>query len=356
MEFLVAKDDFHKTRFTEDTETPEPADGEAVLAIDSFGLTSNNITYVVFGDSMNYWDFFPSGEDDWGRPPVWGFGEVAASKAEGVEEGTRLYGYYPCSSHLVVQPAGVQDYGFLDGAEHRRPLPSAYQGYRNVENDAAYKPDREAEQVIFWPLFYTSWLIDDFLADSDLFGAENVVISSASSKTAIIAAYMLAQREGIEIVGLTSPSNTTFVSELGVYSDTVAYDAIEALPDGKTAYVDIAGDGEIRASVHKRYGDDLVHSATVGAAKHEALGMVEDMPGPKPQFFFAPNWIKKRGEDWGTPELERRVAESWHPFADWTQDWFKAETIGTDAIESTYLEILDGKIDPKVGHVVSLGD
>ena len=80
------------------------------------------------------------------------------------------------------------------------------------------------------------------------------------------------------------------------------------------------------------------------------------MPGPKPQFFFAPTWIKKRGEDWGTPELEKRVAESWHPFAEWTESWFKVEPIGPDAIEPTYLEILDGKIDPKVGHVVSLGD
>ena len=143
MELLVAKDDFHKTRFASDTETPEPGDGEAVLAIDSFGLTSNNITYVVMGDAMNYWDFFPSGEDGWGRPPVWGFAEVAASKVDGVDEGQRLYGYFPCASHLVVRPDRIAETGFIDGAEHRKPLPSAYQGYRRVDADPAYDADRE---------------------------------------------------------------------------------------------------------------------------------------------------------------------------------------------------------------------
>ena len=355
MEFLVAKDDFHKTQFESDTETPEPGDGEAVLAIDSFGLTSNNVTYVVFGEAMNYWDFFP-GPDGWGRPPVWGYAEVAASKVDGVDEGQRLYGYFPCSSHLVVQPAGVEKYGFIDGAEHRKPLPSAYQGYRRVEVDPAYRADRENESVIFWPLFYTSWLIDDFVGDAGLWGAETVIISSASSKTAIIAAYMLAQREGVEVVGLTSPGNADFVDGLGVYGQTVAYDAIEALPDGKAVYVDIAGDGEVRKAVHSRYGDDLTRSAVVGAAKHEKLdaGGGGELDGPKPKFFFAPDRIKIRGKEWGTPELEKRVAESWHPFAEWTESWFKTEPIGPDAIESTYLEILDGKIDPKVGHVVSL--
>ena len=356
MELLVAKGDFHKTRFEADTEAPEPGDGEAVLAINSFGLTSNNITYVVFGDAMNYWNFFPAPEDDWGRPPVWGYAEVAASNVDGVEEGKRLYGYFPCASHLVVQPDGVEEYGFIDGAEHRRPLPSAYQGYRFVEADPAYDADRENESVIFWPLFYTSWLIDDFIADSDLWGAERVVISSASSKTAIIAAYMLAQREGIDLIGLTSPGNVEFTSGVGIYGDVLSYEQVDALPDGKTVYVDIAGDGAVREAVHARYGDDLTHSAVVGAARHDQLdsGSGGELAGPKPTFFFAPDRIKIRGKEWGTPELEKRVADSWHPFAEWTGSWFKTEPIGPDAVETTYLQILDGVIDPSVGHVVSL--
>ena len=78
------------------------------------------------------------------------------------------------------------------------------------------------------------------------------------------------------------------------------------------------------------------------------------MPGSKPTFFFAPNRIRKRGNDWGTPELERKVAEAWHPFAEWSQGWLRVEPIGAGDIEKTYTDLVDGKIDPREGHVVSL--
>jgi hypothetical protein len=42
------------------------------------------------------------------------------------------------------------------------------------------------------------------------------LISSASSKTAIGAAFLLAQREGVELVGVTSPRSAEFVEGLGI--------------------------------------------------------------------------------------------------------------------------------------------
>jgi hypothetical protein len=55
------------------------------------------------GDAMNYWDFFPAG-DGWVRMPVWGYADVVASEAEGVPQGTRVFGYLPPARHLVVRP------------------------------------------------------------------------------------------------------------------------------------------------------------------------------------------------------------------------------------------------------------
>jgi hypothetical protein len=354
VEFLVNRADMRDTRFEADGSAPEIDDGEALLAVDSFGLTTNNITYVLLGDAMHYWDFFP-GPEGWGRMPVWGYAEVKASKTEGVEQGARVYGYLPSSSNLVVQPKRVDKHGFTDGAPHRAELPSAYQGYRATAADPIYDADRENEQIIFWPLFYTSFLIDDFLDDEDFFGAETIVCSSASSKTAIIAAYLLAQREGIEVIGLTSPGNKEFVEELGIYHSVVGYDEIQDLPGEVAAYVDFSGDGDIRRTVHEHYGDRLVHDAAVGVTHHEQLGANSaDMPGVKPTMFFAPDRIRKRGSDWGTPELERKVAEAWHPFAAWSHGWLRVEPIGADDIEKAYTDLVDGKIDPREGHVVSL--
>jgi hypothetical protein len=71
-------------------------------------------------------------------------------------------------------------------------------------------------QALLRPLFITSWLIDDFLADNDFFGARVMLLSSASSKTAYGTAFQLAQRDGIEVVGLTSPGNVAFCESPGL--------------------------------------------------------------------------------------------------------------------------------------------
>ena len=86
--------------------------------------------------------------------------------------------------------------------------------------------------MLLRPLFFTSFLIDDQLDDEGLATRGPVVISSASSKTAIAAAFLLAQREGVELVGLTSPRSAEFVEGLGIYGRTVTYDAIDSLERG----------------------------------------------------------------------------------------------------------------------------
>ncbi|MGZ5346631.1 MAG: DUF2855 family protein [Solirubrobacterales bacterium] len=355
MDFELRRDDLHSSRFVHG-EPPAPSDGEALLRIESFGLTSNNVTYAVFGEAMSYWDFFPASEPERGRLNVWGYAHVADSRHPELEEGVRVYGYLPCSSHLLVVPDRVDGKGFFDAAPHRAALPSAYQGYRDVRGDPVYDADREDEQILFWPLFYTSFLIDDFLDDEGFFGADTIVISSASSKTAIIAAYLLAQREGVEVAGLTSAGNREFVEGLAVYDSVAAYDEIESLPGDRAVYVDISGDGGIRAAVHNRYGDRLAHSSAVGATHHDQLGAAAgELTGPKPVFFFAPDRIRKRGADWGTAKLDENVAAAWRPFAEWASGWLRVERISSeDEIRRVYLELLDGKVDPAAGTVVEL--
>ena len=98
------------------------------------------------------------------------------------------------------------------------------------------------------------------------------MIGSASSKTALIAAYMLAQRDGIEVIGLTSPGNVEFVDETGAYASTFAHHVVDALPEAKAVYVDMSGDGEVRRAVHERYGDSLLHDCAVGASHWDQLG------------------------------------------------------------------------------------
>src|SRR6478735_12788053 len=200
-DFLVKRDELRECRIV-DSESPEVGAGQALLRVDSFGLTANNVTYAVMGEAMSYWDFFPA-EDGWGRVPMWGFAEVEKSEAEGVEPGTRVYGYLPPSSHLLVTPVDADGSGFVDGSPHRAALPSAYHRYLATGSDSFYRPDTEEIQMLLRPLFFTSFLIDDQLDEEGLATRGPIGISSASSKTAIAAAFLLRQREGVELVGLT---------------------------------------------------------------------------------------------------------------------------------------------------------
>lgn len=75
--------------------------------------------------------------------------------------------------------------------------------------------------MLLRPLLYTAFLLDDFVADNGRFGASTVVLSSASSKTAAGTAFFLAERGDVEVVGLTSAGNVSFVERLGVYGRVV---------------------------------------------------------------------------------------------------------------------------------------
>ncbi len=353
-DFLVKRDDLRQTRIAEG-EPPEIESGQALLRVDSFGLTANNITYAVMGDAMSYWDFFPA-EEGWGRVPMWGFAEVQGSEAEGVEAGTRLYGYLPPSSHLVVEPAAADGRGFADGSAHRKPLPSAYHRYLNSATDPFYRPETEELQMLLRPLFFTSFLIDDQIADEGLQGRGAIVISSASSKTAIAAAFMLAERPGAELIALTSERSAKFVEGLGIYGRTVTYGEIDSLEKKPATYVDVSGDAKVRSAVHLHYGEELNQSMAVGVTHWEDFGDGgEELPGPTPTLFFAPTRVEKRSQDWGPAGLEERVADAWHPFCEWAGGWLApVRGGGFEAVQAAYLDVLEGEADPEAPHVLTL--
>ena len=54
------------------------AAGAIRLAIESFSVTANNVTYAVVGDGFGYWNFFPAPEG-MGIVPMWGHARVIES-------------------------------------------------------------------------------------------------------------------------------------------------------------------------------------------------------------------------------------------------------------------------------------
>ena len=357
----VDRDDHSRTRVVETS--AEIDDGQVLARVDRFSLTSNNVTYAVIGHTLGYWDFFPPADEGWGRVPAFGYAEIEESRTAGVDVGTRIYGYLPMSSHIVIEPGRINPHSFHDMAAHRQPMSEVYNRYAIAATDPLHDGTREAQRMLLHPLFMTSFVIDDFFSDNADFGATTAVISSASAKTAIGVAHLMTRRDGLQVVGLTSAGNLEFARSLGCYDDLVTYDEVTGddvggLPSGPSVYVDIAGSGPLRHAVHTHFGTDLKFSSAVGATDWGNMtGGDGPLPGPEPEFFFAPSQLQKRNDDWGREEMDRRVLESWTLYSSWTDDWLQiVEHEGTDALANLWGEMLPGRVDPALGHVVHLAE
>ena len=354
----VRKDKLTETRLVT-TEDAALAPGQVRVRVEHFALTSNNITYAAFGDAMSYWQFWPTGEDGWGIVPVWGFATVTQSLHPGVAVGERLYGYWPMASSAVLQPERLTEAGFTDAAPHRAGLHAVYNQLLRCNRDPFYTPGTEGPQALLRPLFVTSWLIDDFMADNDFFGANVMLLSSASSKTAYGTAFQLAQRPGIEVIGLTSPANQAFCESLGCYSRVLTYDQLDQVAaDAACVYVDFAGNAGLRQQIHTRFGQ-LKYSCSIGGTHVEQLGGAKDLPGPRATLFFAPAQIKKRNADWGAAELGKRLVQAWQAFSGRATDaaapWLVVQQHqGPQAVQAAYAQVLAGRGDPRTGHMLSL--
>ncbi len=352
-DFAVRRDDLRNTTVLDSPgENQEIEDGQILLAVEHFSLTANNVTYGAMGEAMSYWNFYPAG-DGLGRIPAWGYASVIESKADGIEEGARVFGYLPMSTHAVLEPGRIRESGFTDVTGYRTELPAVYNEYRLVRGEK--DDERERLVSIFMPLYGTSWLLADWLNEIDFGGAAQLVASSASSKTALGLAHALQVDfdSPIETVGLTSPGNLEFTRGTEHWDAVFTYDDLESLdPETATIYVDFGGNAELRQRVHNHFGDRLLASVAVGIADWESMIPEEgaSLPGPQPQFFFAPDRVLKRNADWGEAGLGERLAKSQDRFTDRSRDWMEVRTgSGPDAIRSSLLELMDGKVPPNQG-------
>ena len=331
-------------------------DGEVLAKVDRFAFTANNVTYGVVGERIGYWKFFPVAEDGWGIIPVWGFADIVESKCEGVSVGDRLYGYWPMASHLIMQPGKISASRLIDAAPHRAELPPVYNSYSRVNADPTYDQSTDDERMVLYPLYATSFCLYDFFSDNDWFGAERIIIPSASSKTAIGTAYAFKDDDqSPQTLGLTSPKNKAAVDALGQYDDTLVYDDIEDIDAGvPSAIIDMSGNGAVLGRLHKHLGDNMMYTSNVGVTHYDANEMSTDFIRDRSAMFFAPGHIQKRASEWGPGEFEKRAFAFWQDAAVKSRQWLKIEKqSGATAVEKAYRDVLAAKTPADAAWVVS---
>lgn len=352
-DFLVSKSDFHNARFQARTVHPLKP-GQVRLSIDRFALTSNNVSYAVFADFAGYFNFFPTDDDAVGRVPFWGFANVSESTLDSVPVGTRLYGFLPASSDLIIEPTALDPFGFTDGSAHRDGLPAFYNRLHLAKTDLAYVEAYEDIQMLVRPLYATGWLLDDMLMTRDEPPA-HVIVTSASSKTALAFGLKAKERAGLTLTGLTSRRNADFVKGTGIYDHVVSYDDLASLARiGPTILCDFYGDPALRNRANAELGELMSANVAIGGTNWSAPRTAE-ATGPTAEFFFAPSHAdacaKRMGGEAFLKALNGDMVAVYPVMGGLVTP---ERRTGLDEIVSAWRDTLDGKVPPTTGLIMSL--
>lgn len=329
--------------------------GQVLARIDAFALTANNVTYALFGEIMGYWNFFPAASPDCAVPPVWGFATVTQSTHSDVKKGTQLYGFWPFAQHVVMEPDKVTPTGFTDGAAHRQPL----HGFYNLISFVAKDPFCQGDTALvpaLKPLFATAWLLEDFHAGQHFHNAEQLVFTSASSKTALGTAFCVKAggRYAGQLVGVTSARNVGFVKATGLYDRVVTYDDVGSLLKTTASVIDFAGNADVLSAVHHHFGEMLGYSCQVGKTHAGAPADAGPLPGPKPTLFFAPDHARDAMERLGPAAFQAALVERWQDYLARAKSWFDLNQInGLDAGKVIFANLIEGNVKGSSAYIVS---
>ncbi|KAI9016702.1 hypothetical protein DFJ74DRAFT_678011 [Hyaloraphidium curvatum] len=364
-ELFVEQDDPRNVHL-ESRAVADLANDEVLIKIEKFGLTANNVSYIITGKSLRYFDFFPAQDKKYGKMNVWGFGIVVKSKHAVVKEGERLWGYFPFASHLVCTPGTVTSTHIVLS---RPDLPKdrlAYLTYTRLSGEDPLRVPAELEDhaMVFSPLWSTGFMLADFLSQKTYLGATSkaVIITSASSKTSYALAFCLRTVDkSARVIGLTSKRNVPFVEGLRLYDEIVTYDDIKeklTVYDGGAVMVDMAGDSKVTRAVYERYGGEanLKGTVRVGATHYEGPGPDKNFYRPKnSSFFFAPAWAQQRVAELGAAKYAELRGSVWDQTVPRLRDFIDIVKVRSvpDA-EQLARKMIRGDIDAKAGYVIEL--
>jgi hypothetical protein len=213
------------------------------------------------------------------------------------------------------------------------------------------------ERMLLFPLYATSFCLYDFLQDNEYFGAGQVIVTSASSKTAIGLGYALAaDMASPPAIGLTSSGNRDKVQALELYDRVFAYNALDEIDCTRpTVIVDLSGNGALLSELHAKLGINMKYTSNVGATHYTANETGPHFIHERSHLFFAPSHIQKRAAEWGAGEFESKAQRFWRDAAIKSRDWLVIEHhSGMDALAPVYAQLLAGDCAPDKGIIMSV--
>lgn len=346
---LVRRSELSATTVRRSTR-PELADGLVRLSVERFGISANNITYVLGGDSspLRWLDNFPAPEG-FVRVPVWGFATVLESRHPGCAVGTRVFGYLPMSTDVDVAPHPF-DGGLLDVSPHREGISEPYRRLVVVGGEEELDGLRTLIRPLFPASYFLADVVDHEVEQSG--GPVTVLVTSASSKTALGTAHLLRQRGRAVTHGLTSTGNLDFVRRTELYDATSTYDDLPGIR-GQVVLMDFSGRRSLLAAIHRRYGDGIRLHQAIGGTAQEPRGHGPALPGPAPVPFNGPATQDRYLARLGERGFAATIGQAEASFLDVARHFLTVhDAVGSDAVERAWARALTGSTAPDTVDVV----
>lgn len=218
------------------------------------------------------------------------------------------------------------------------------------------------------PLFWTSYWFEDYLNEHSYRGAKNILISSASSKTAFTLAYNIGLRKkrsggtlDVNVVGLTSTSNAVFTRGLNLYDRVLTYDHLPTASStsGSWIYVDLSGNNSLNAKFERQLAPIL--TVVLGMTNPDEQN-AKNLKGrshntANQEMFFMPEWLAIRAKQLTIPQITTMQAAAWKGLMENCSPWVSIDkSCGGKAVLEAYRKTLQGSIGPEKGQVFTLWD
>ena len=356
-EFQTNKANITQTRIV-DAPALTIGENEVLVKVDRFAFTANNITYAAMGDQLGYWQFFsPNGDkaEQWGIIPVWGFADVIESNSDELPIGERIFGYFPPADELVIRPVKVTPTSLIDSSTHRSQLPPSYNLYQRVSHEPNYDRANDNSRMLLFVLHLTAFCLHNLLKSNDWFGAEQVVIISASSKTSTGLAYGIkADKDAPVVIGLTSDRNMNFVKSIDAYDSVLSYDTLEQIDASKpTAIIDMSANTDVLSRLHTHLGGNMRFTSNVGLTHWDEPRQVKGIIQERSEPFFAPSYVQQCIKQWGFEAFNQRSMRYIMHSSAKTNEWLQIKQLdGIKGLSEVYEDICAGKIAADEGLIV----
>lgn len=373
-------------------ELPALQQGEIRMRVDKVGLSANNNFYAQMGEApfLKFFAVYPvAHRPDLANVPAWGTATIVESNHPDFAVGEQYRGFLHMSNVVQMKAKRTAE-GFVASGGNRDKLNKAYNGFIRVKDSKASpfagSGPRADLATIAAPGALSGLLLCELLRMNRFYGANSIVLTSASSKLSLATAFLLkAEREQgtiTRIIGYSAAKNAPFVRATGLFDDVLTYEEdLPTDPTLKPVFIDVAGDATVYRRIQKRLAKALAVGGTHSKAKASTFtafspGGIVKMVGsmvappsvatwldrhldPTLEMFFAPTVMTQLVARWGRATLDERCDAALAQFVDAALEhgWIKiVRAEATSAIQAEYRRIVEGTVPPSEAIIVSLDE